>query len=367
MRGSLRALEGLIARGASSFAVAIVIAHVGAASAQTALQADNGRQGQTAGTAAQTPPVGIANDTGPQNAEDVVITGSRIDRAGFDQPTPTTVIGTTELREGARPNLQQALNDLPQFRASTTPTVSIGNTSSGTAPVDLRGLGAIRTLTLLNGRRFVGDNNLNFIPLGLVRQVDVVTGGASAAYGSGAVAGVVNIILNDKLEGLSLGIQDGISSRGDGMRYGVDGTFGKSFAQGKGHLIVGAEYVNDKGIGPSGRADRPNLGAGVVRINPTSTTDLRTQLVPDLNYGNTAIGGLITSGILAGQIFNSDGTLRPFRGGTQVGAAAFNGNQIGGADATSLYDNINVATPVERLSTYARLSYEVGKATVVAP
>ena len=364
MRFSMKAWNSLAIRGASSSAVAVVLLHAAAANAQTALQSDNSIQSQTAGTAAQAPPQNTANDAGPQNPEDVVVTGSRIDRAGFDQPTPTTVIGTTELREGARPNLQQALNDLPQFRATTTPAVSIGNTSTGTAPVDLRGLGTVRTLTLLNGRRFVGDNNLNFVPLGLVRQVDVVTGGASAAYGSGAVAGVVNIILNDKLKGLSLGVQDSISSRGDGRRYGFDGSFGTSFADGKGHLIAGAEYVNDEGIGPAGRASRPNLGAGVVRVNPTSTTDLRTQLTPDVNYGNTAVGGLITSGLLAGQIFNPDGTLRPFRGGTQVGAAAFNASQIGGADATSLYDNINVASPVERLSSYARLSYDVGRATI---
>src|SRR3546814_6033127 len=102
--------------------------------------------------------------------------------------------------QAAAVNLQQALNELPQIRNSVSANQAIGNTTSGTAPVELRGLGTSRTLTLVNGRRFIGDNNLNFVPTNLVERVELVTGGASAAWGSGAVAGVVNIILNDKLE-----------------------------------------------------------------------------------------------------------------------------------------------------------------------
>jgi iron complex outermembrane receptor protein len=338
----------------SAIAIAFALMHPAAAAAQTSQQVGSAQAGSPAPAASTS------------EGEAIVVTGSRIDRAGYDQPTPTTVLGVADLREGNRPNLQQVLNDQPQFRGTVTPTVSIGNTSSGTAPVDLRGLGTARTLTLINGRRFVGENNLNFVPLNLVSRVDVVTGGASAAYGSGAVAGVVNIILNDKLQGFAVGAQYGISSRGDGRRYGFDGSFGTSFAGGRGHFMTGAEYVNDEGIGPDGRLDRPQLGAGIVRIDPTSATDNRTRLTADVNYGNTAIGGLIRTGVLAGQIFNPDGTLRPFRGGTQVGAARFNANQIGGLDATSLYDNIYVSAPTKRITSYSRVSFDVGGATIWA-
>ncbi|WP_164913401.1 TonB-dependent receptor [Sphingomonas sp. UV9] len=306
-----------------------------------------------------------------QGAGEIIVTGSRIERNGFDQPTPTTVIGATELREGARTNVQQVLNDLPQFRPTVVPQNSNGNVSnSGAAPADLRGLGPLRTLTLLNGRRFIGDNNLNVVPFNLVSRIDVVTGGASAAYGSGAVAGVVNIVLNDKLDGLSLGGQSSISSRGDGRRYGFDGTFGTSFADGRGHFIAGVEYVDDQGIGPDGRTSRPFLGAGIVRINPApGALDQRTQIVPNVNFGNTAIPGLITSGVLAGQVFNSDGTLRPFRGGTQIlanPAARFQGQMIGGEDGTSQTDNVYLSTPFERITSYARASFDVGNATIWA-
>ena len=302
----------------------------------------------------------VAEDAGADDG-DVVVTGSRIDRAGFDQPTPTTVIGTVELRQGQRPNLQQVLNDIPAFRPTVTPQVSVGNTSSGSAPVDLRGLGANRTLTLVNGRRFVGQNNLNYVPLGLVGRVEVVTGGASAAYGSDAVAGVVNIVLADKIEGITVGALSGISSRGDGARYGGDITMGTSFADGRGQLMFSGEYVKDEAI--TNRNSRENLGsAGIVRLNPTSATDLRTILARDVNFGNQTSGGLITSGILAGQMFNDDGTLRPYSGGTSLATVptAFPAQVIGGADAVGLYDAIAVTTPLERISTFARASYDFG-------
>ena len=218
---------------------------------------------------------------------------------------------------------------------------------------------------MLNGRRFVGDGNLNFVPTSLVERVEVVTGGASAAYGSGAVAGVVNLILKDDLEGLSVGASTGVSSRGDGQRLSLDGSFGTSFADGNGHFMIGAEYVDDKGI--LDRNSRPNLGsAGIVRVNPTSATDLSTVLVRDVNFGNMARPGLITTGVLAGQVFNNDGTVRPFRGGTQLGAARFNSQMIGGTDGVGLYDDVGASTPFKRFNAYARASYDVGRATLWA-
>ena len=305
----------------------------------------------TTGVQAQTKP--DTDDDKDNVSETIVVTGSRIERAGFDQPTPTTVIGADEILKGDRASIQQVLNDQPQFRATVSPAVSVGNTSgSGNAPADLRGLGINRTLTLVNGRRFVGANNLNFVPVSLVSRVEVVTGGASAAWGSDAVAGVVNIILNDELEGLSLGADYGISSRGDGARYGLDGSFGKSFADGAGHFMVGAEYVNDKGV--ADRNSRKNLGSADIIAVPGGL-----ELVRDVNllpFGISGGGGLITSGIFAGQTFNLDGSLRPFDGPNALG--------VGGSDAVGLYDHIAVSTPVERLSVYGRASYEIGNAKI---
>jgi iron complex outermembrane receptor protein len=314
---------------------------------------------------AQTP-----SDSGDASAIDtIVVTGSRIERAGFEQPTPTTVIGEAELRSGQRPNLQQVLNDSPSFRPTTTTQVSAGNTSSGSAPVDLRGLGLNRTLTLINGRRFVGQNNLNYLPLGLVERVDVVTGGASAAYSSDAVAGVVNIVLKPKVEGINVGVQSGVSSRGDGERYGADISFGTPFAGERGQFLFSGEYVKDRSI--DDRNSRRNLGsAGVVRLNPTVASDTRQVLVRDVNNGNVASEGLITSGIFAGQIFSDDGSLRSFRSGASLAAnpatTPFPAQMIGGEDGVGLFDAVVVTTPLERISTFARATYDLGSATLWA-
>ncbi|WP_114952050.1 TonB-dependent receptor domain-containing protein [Sphingosinicella terrae] len=300
---------------------------------------------------AQDPPAEGATDAAAATAQDesdenILVTGSRIERAGFEQPTPTTVVGAAEIQQSARVNLQQALNELPQTRNSVSPNQSIANTTSGTAPVELRGLGLSRTLTLVNGRRFIGDNNLNFVPTNLVERVEIVTGGASAAWGSGAVAGVVNIILNDDLEGLSVGAQTSLTSRGDGWRYQFDAAYGTHFADGAGHFMIGAEYVNDEGIGVGGRYDRPWFGAGVVE-----RPDGRFEIQPNVDdLAPISFGGTVLSGPFAGQVFDPDGSLRPAEP----------------RDFFSLFDTLIVGSPLKRLGSYARLSYDLGGTTLWA-
>lgn len=340
MRATIR-VSAVLLRGASIAATAAALTYAPAAMAQLGA-------GKISDTPAQQAGEREAAGKADKDVGDIVVTGSRINRAGFDQPTPTTVIGDVELRQGARANIAQVLNDQPQFRATVSPSVSVGNTTSGTAPVDLRGLGTVRTLVLLNGRRFVGNGNLNLIPSGLVRQVEVVTGGASAAYGSSAVAGVVNILLNKELTGLTLGGSGGISSRGDAGRYQLEGSYGTRFADDRGRIILGAEYVNDQGI--RDRNSRPALGStGIVRVNPADANGL--VLAQDVNYPNRNSGGVIMAGPLAGLTFNPDGTLRPFQGPNAQG--------IGGADAIGLYDDVYASTPFERYNGYGRLSYEI--------
>lgn len=290
-------------------------------------------------SAAEAPATGETSDE-----KDIIVTGSRIERAGFDQPTPTTVISSTEIRQAAQPNLQQVLNEQPQVRNSTSQESSGAGLNSGQAPVDLRGLGAQRTLTLVNGRRFVGNNNLNFIPTNLVERIELVTGGASAAWGSGAVAGVVNIRLNDDLEGITLGADAGISSRGDGFRYGFDGAYGTRFAGGNGHFMIGAEYVHDKGIGSEGMDERPWFGADFVNV--TGGRELRPNVNNNLVVAGSPVtfGGTVLTGVLAGQVFEPSGALRAQRPG----------------DAINLYKTLSVKAPLERFTSYARASYDVG-------
>jgi iron complex outermembrane receptor protein len=331
----------------------LTAAIAGLAAFPSAAQAQPGPDATSA--AAQDPALETEQDL-PEDTSDgeIVVTGSRIDRAGFSAPTPTTVLSGAELRQGSRPSIAQILNDLPQFRASTTPVTNASGTASGSSPADLRGLGSSRTLTLLNGRRFTGAGDLNTVPQGLVERVEVVTGGASAAWGSGAVGGVVNILLNGNLEGLSLGVQNGISSRGDAFRYQFDGTFGTKFADGAGHFMFGAQYLDDEGV--LDRDSRPNLGSTTLYTNPPGSAHAFV-IARDVNYSNASVGGLITTGILAGQTFNNDGTLRPFRYGSPRGPQVM----VGG-EGTSLRDETALSAPHERLNAYARASFEIGDA-----
>ena len=117
----------------------------------------------------------------------------------------------------------------------------------------------------------------------------------------------MNIILNDDLDGVTLGAQTGISSRGDGFRYGFDAAFGTDFADGRGHFMIGGEYLDDEGVDTGGRRERPWLGAGLVNIGGG-----QLELQPDVNdLAPITRGGTVLAGSFAGQVFNPDGSLRP--------------------------------------------------------
>src|SRR5262249_36201328 len=147
-----------------------------------------------------------------------------------------------------------------------------------------------------------------------VKRIDVVTGGASATYGSGAVAGVINTVLNDRLNGVEAGAQTGISSRGDGSQYRFDVTGGTDVAGNRGNVLVSVEYFKDEGIDPS--TARKNVGRYGVVGNPTFTStngQARTLLLPDVGFTFASEGGLALSGPFAGQQFVAGGALAPFR------------------------------------------------------
>lgn len=281
--------------------------------------------------------------------DEIVVTGSRIQRSGFDAPTPTTIIGEAELALGNRPSIAQVLNDTPQFRPTSTPTTTAAGTNSGVSTPDMRGLGAVRTLTLMGGHRFTGSNDLNTVPLSLVKRIDVVTGGASAAWGSGAVAGVVNIILDDDFTGWRMGAQTGVSSRGDGARYGADIAWGTDFAGGRGHFMIAGDYMKDQGI--LSRKGRRNLEAGLFD-HPTQGLIIAN----DPNSTQVYNGGSILNGSLAplGYAFNLDGNIVPF----PLGSVTKGLTTLGGGGQNT-FDYTAVSAPYERINTFARASFDV--------
>ena len=184
-------------------------------------------------------------DSAEDVAEEIVVTGSRIKRANnISSPTPMVTLGEDQIENTGSVNVYDILNELPQAgdalsRGNTNFTVG----SSGVQTVNLRGLGSGRTLTLVNGRRWVGGQpgegyvDLNSIPTDLIDKLEVITGGASSVYGSDAIAGVVNIILKDDFEGMSIEVMEGGYDAGDGDTKLASLTFGAQFADGRGSSI----------------------------------------------------------------------------------------------------------------------------------
>src|SRR5690554_2549574 len=160
-----------------------------------------------------------ATSASSSNVQEIAVTGSRIQRDGMSTPTPVTAIDAGELDNMAPGNMIEAFDQIPQFLNNESPqTQSNFAGSGGAANLNLRGIGVNRTLVLLDGRRMVSSNrngaiDINLFPEAMIRRVEVVTGGASAAYGTDAVAGVTNFMLDTNFTGLEAKVQGGISER----------------------------------------------------------------------------------------------------------------------------------------------------------
>ena len=282
---------------------------------------------------------------------EVVVTASRIQAAGFTAPTPTTVLGATELTRRAATSVAEALTELPSIRPSTSPQQTSSptngaNTGAGGSQANMHGLGNERTLTLVNGHRTGASTDLRQFPATMTQRIDVVTGGASAAYGSDAVAGAVNIILDTKFNGLKGQLQYGVTKYGDDKSPSGSVAWGGDLFGGRAHLLIGGEYSQTTGAHTTENiyADkRPwfaaNRGLNIanpcpynvaVSANcPTGGNGL-PQFVDtnDQNFSTMNPGGIITAGPLKGITFDDGGVPRQFKYGILMG-----NNQIGGEGA----------------------------------
>jgi len=260
-----------------------------------------------------------------QQSEEIVVTGSRISNtSGMDTPVPVTVVTPAELSVLAPTNLIEGLSELPQFYGSaTTQTPSPFFTSTGAGSLDLRGLQSKRTLQLLDGRRVVpstifGGPDINLFPENVLKSVETVTGGASAAYGTDAVAGVVNFVLDKQLKGIKANVQYGANSEGDNRTYKVSAGGGFDAGQ-KTHILFNVEKERQDPIWGAdvakydwyqnrGLINNPAAGAGSSQANPfyIAVNDVRAlgYDVDGLFYLPTAAGGT--------QILDSNGTPSPY-------------------------------------------------------
>ncbi len=303
-------------------------------------------------TAAQT----AAAEPAPA-AEEIVVTGSRIAITGLDSPSPLQVITGAQIQEAGVVNIQEVLLENPAFG---TPAISRTNSnfstsSAGVSVVDLRNLGTARTLVLVNGRRFVagvpGDSavDLNVIPTQFIGRIDVLTGGASAIYGSDAVAGVVNLVYRD-IEGIEINGQYGLSERGDDIRNQVNITTGGRFADGRGRFALHAGYSDEGAVFSRDRAisavDQASTGAFVTG----EPADLFKVTRPFFSSFAPQGRFFRAPGVTAGTFDANNNFITGF---------STNGNATRGADGFNRSAFRTIAIPTERYLLAGTASYEI--------
>lgn len=319
--------------------------------------------------AADAPATQVAQAGQTAAVEEVVVTGTRVIRDGYEAPTPLTVIGVETLEQAVPANLGAVLNQMPSIAGGTTPqnqNSSAGGGRTGLSATDLRGLGSVRTLVLLDGQRSVGsvlsgEVDINTIPQALVSRVDVVTGGASAAYGSDAVSGVVNFVLDKKFVGVKGEVSGGVTSYGDDKNTKVSLTGGFGFSDDRGHFLISGELAHNDGIHQITPARAWAYTGTQIIINPsysaTNTSVPHWLVVTGAASAAATYGGIIVNGPLKGTAFDNNGTPYKYAYGPifsdpwTVGSPTWQANQghnAGGLDAQG-----------SRQGLFTRASYDV--------
>jgi iron complex outermembrane receptor protein len=340
-----------------------------------------------------------------EGVEQVVVSSTRLQAAGFDAPTPTTVISAADLEAQAKPSVFEAITQLPALQGSSGEGYNTGSTTTGLiglSSLGLRGLSPLRTLVLLDSQRVVGGNfngavDVSQMPQMLIQRVDVVTGGASASWGSDAVAGVINFVTDKKFEGFKANAQAGLSTYGDMGQVLFQMAAGSSFGGGRGHFEIAGEYAYNDGLLPrypvaGQHTALPNIGGRTIarqsgQANYGADTGLsggppagqpRNNYVSITQGTQSAAYGLLQAGSpyafttfdaagkampydLAGTCFkNAANQLGGALNGTCIGTGSDPGNQNDAKQFTQgLYD------PLTRGDIYARVSYDLTPSTEI--
>ena len=312
---------------------------------------------------------------------EVVVTGSRVARSTFTTPNPVTVLDSTDIQNLALTNVGQVLGELPQnsnFFAANN--VGLGNFNVGAQLANLRGLNPFfgtRTLTLIDTERVVptatgGGVDITLIPSMLVARTEVVTGGASAVYGSDAVAGVVNIILDKKFDGLKVQADYGQTSHHDGGDPHFSLGYGHDLFDGRAHFIVGAEFENSEDIGICSQVrDWCKSQEGLFTNNGYATNGQPHYIIgPNATLANQSRTGVLTPCNVPAPvciptgpqyIFNNAGSsATPFNPGAYAdGAGVFGFSQGAGATGVGAYDGTTLKPAVKRWTGLADIDFKV--------
>jgi iron complex outermembrane receptor protein len=334
----------------------------------------------------------------PESVESVTVSSSRIMSSGFDSPTPTTVINAQELEKQANPNVFTTITQLPSLEGSTGSLVGNGGSSNGVnglSALNIRGIGTQRNLILIDGERVIptssqGVVDISQFPQILLQRVDVVTGGASASFGSDAVSGVVNFVIDKKFEGFKMNLNGGITNYADDPQAQFQFAAGTGFMGGRAHVEVSGEFTSEAGVnslvGPrkwyqnpqqlqmfTAAQCQPNgcpavASAGIAAGGPMYYNVLNGK------FSQFAYGGLITRGPLQGTQFGAGGAPSQFDYGFGAGGlpatparnttntingCSSGGYCVGGDLGGNQTGYASIAARLVRGNTYARVSYDV--------
>jgi len=301
--------------------------------------------------------------------ESFSVSGTHIASAStFTAPAPVLVLDSINLIAAAPANMADGLKQLPAIAPGGGQTVGGGTGNNSANFLNLRGLGVTRTLTLLDGRRYTpsgptGQVDANLIPQGLVDHVDIVNGGASAAYGSDAVGGVINFVLNKEFTGVKADFVYGVAEAGDNKEYKTLLSYGTDYLGARGHFIFGAEYLVNEGINGDGRSTRtsepnqipdPTNTSKVVRANDIRTPYTTGGLIVTGVGGTTANNALIR-----GIMFGPGGVQQPYNYGTLSTTIGTTGGFQNGGDGFRVGTSQEIVRPLTRKAMFARSDYKL--------
>lgn len=329
------------------------------------------------------------NDDEDAQAEDrIVVTGSRIQRAGIDTVYPAISVDAQVLEDRAFTNLADALNEVPTFgNPDATPQGAQNTFSVGQNFVDFLGLGSQRTLTVVNGRRFVSSNtpvifgetgglqvDFNVLPIALIDRIETISVGGAPIYGSDAIAGTINVITRDDYEGFEIGGQYGVTAEGDAEESQFTVVAGANFDGGRGNVALSMEFFNQKELLRFARPWRTENNPGMVTVSAGSALlggGQNANFIARNQRLNLFVnGGLIAPGNFTIPSFGigamSDGNFYQFDGsgqlvnytpGTHLGGSAF---FTYGGDGPDFFDQVSqIQSPLERFVLSGQAHYDI--------
>jgi outer membrane receptor protein involved in Fe transport len=255
-----------------------------------------------------------SNPDQAKTLQTVMVTGSHIRRVDMETANPVVTVSAETIKQTGDLTLGDVVQSLPAITgANVNPNINNGGGSGGTL-VGLRGLGAARTLVLIDGQRII-NKDLNAIPSAAVERIEVLTNGASSVYGSDAIGGVINIILKSNYQGAQVQLNDGVSSRGDGQRRGGSFVFGQTTDTGS--IMGGIGYNKTDAIPETSR----DISKNTVSITGSTNTPPHSFLG---GSSYTPRGSIVLPKALQGQFGCS--------------TVALNTSAVGGSSPTTLAD-----------------------------